>query len=226
MDNSIKNNKIVKYSLVCFIILMVIVTVVAALFVNSTKKKSMAASIENITEEINSDILEMSKVSSEIAMSSNPYDYIKNSHGYDKLVELGVKAIPYIAEYLNESDAGLTSYILAIAIEDIADCSVYEAKGVDWCTSKEFVDAWNEFRTTSSDDISKIIKSDKATDEKVEELKPYGVFVVPVIDKIEDERVTRGNMDNNTSDISKLVEYRDSFKLNNQEVEFLRNYLN
>ena len=66
----------------------------------------------------------------------------------------------------------------------------------------------------------------KIPDEKVEELKPYGVFVVPVIDKIEDERVTRGNMDNNTSDMSKLVEYRDSFKLNNQEVEFLCNYLN
>ena len=69
--------------------------------------------IHNIIEQDNY-ILEMSKVSSEIAMSSNPYDYIKNSHGYDKLVELGVKAIPYIAEYLNESDAGLTSYILAI----------------------------------------------------------------------------------------------------------------
>lgn len=72
MDNSIKNNKIVKYSIICFVTLMIIITLVALLLSNSPKKKSMASNIEYITE-------------------------------------------------------------------DITDCSIYEAEGVDWCTSKEFL---------------------------------------------------------------------------------------
>ena len=89
MDNSIKNNKIVKYSIICFVTLMIIITVVALLLSNSSKKKSMAANIENITEEINNDVMEISRISPELATSSNPYDYIENSKGYDKLVQYG-----------------------------------------------------------------------------------------------------------------------------------------
>lgn len=32
--------------------------------------------------------------------SSKPYDYIKNNKAYDKLVDLGVEAIPYIQSML------------------------------------------------------------------------------------------------------------------------------
>lgn len=76
MDNSIKNNKIVKYSIICFVTLMIIITLVALLMSNSSKKKSMASNIEYITEEINTDVMEISKVSPEVVTSSNPYDYL------------------------------------------------------------------------------------------------------------------------------------------------------
>lgn len=225
MDNSIKNNKIVKYSIICFVTLMIIITVVALLLSNSSKKKSMAANIENITEEINTDVMEISRISPELATSSNPYDYIENSKGYDKLVDLGIEAIPYIADYVNESDAGLTSYILAIAMEDITDCSIYEAEGVDWCTSKEFADAWNNFRNTSKDEVNKILKSNKTIDEKIDELKPYGVFAVPAINNMGNKKVTRSNTGSDSSDMMKLVQYGDSFNLDSNEIEFLDNYL-
>ena len=225
MDNSIKNNKIVKYSMICFVTLMIIITFVALLLSNSSKKKSMASNIEYITEEINTDVMEISKVSPETVTSSNPYDYIENSEGYDKLVDLGIEAIPYITEYVNDADACLTSYILAIAMEDITDCSIYEAEGVDWCTSKEFADAWNNFRNTSKYKVNKILNSNKAIDEKIDELKPYGVFAVPAINNMENKNITRGISENNNSDMMKLVKYGDSFKLDSNEIEFLDNYL-
>lgn len=107
MDNSIKNNKIVKYSMICFVTLMIIITFVALLLSNSSKKKSMAYNIEDITEEINTDVIEISKVSPEVVTSSNPYDYIENSKGYDKLVQYGdsfkldSNEIEFLDNYLN-----------------------------------------------------------------------------------------------------------------------------
>ena len=61
--------------------------------------------------------------------------------------------------------------------------------------------------------------------EKIDELKPYGVFAVPAINNMENKNITRGISENNNSDMMKLVKYEDSFKLDSNEIEFLDNYL-
>lgn len=225
MDNSIKSNRVVKISVICLIVAMVFVTIFAIIFFNGKKTKSMAANVEDLYNEINSDIEEMATVSPEVAMSSNPFKYIENSEGYDKLVNLGVEALPALDEFVNEADGGLSSYILAIAMEDIANCSVYEATGIDWSTSTEFASAWVNFKNNATEKVEDIIRSDESTKNKLEQIKAYGVFAVPAIDKVEDSMTKRSfsSVDNDT--MKKLSKYRDSFNLSTDEIDTISEYI-
>lgn len=220
------NKKVVKFSIICSIVAVVIITIASVLiFHNKEKNKSMAANIADICNEISDDINEMSRVSPEIAMSSNPFDYIENSEGYDKLVDLGVEAIPTLDECIKDGDGGLISYMLAVAMEEIAKCSVYEVTGIDWSTSKEFESAWTKFKNESYENIEDIIKSDIDIDKKIEQLKPYGVLAIPIIDSVEENMNTRKFSNINIEDMKVIVNYSDEYGLTTDEVELLSNFM-
>ncbi len=52
--------------------------------------------------------------------SSNPYDYIKDSHDFDDIVNMGNKALTYMLEkFKNSKKNGLEEYIMAIACSKI-----------------------------------------------------------------------------------------------------------
>ena len=144
MDKSVVNKKVVKHFSICLIVVLFLTATIVVSMTVLKEEKSLAAGVENICDEINSDILEMSKVSPELAMSSNPFDYIEKSKGYEKLVDLGKESIPYILSYMENSDEGLCSYMLAVAMEDISGLDVYEDTGIDWSTSEEFIKAWRK----------------------------------------------------------------------------------
>ena len=133
---------------------LVVVTLVCYLSV-SKQHKSMAQEVNGICEEISEDVASMSEVSPTVAMSSNPYDYIENCEAYDRLVDLGEKAIPEIGKLIVNKADGLNGYILAAAIEDIAGCDVYKETGIDWCNGLEFVDAWNKMVKKSSQSVKR-----------------------------------------------------------------------
>ena len=224
MDCSKK--KVVKLSIVCSIVTVVIITIASVIsFHNREKNKSMAANVADICNEINDDINAMSSISPEIAMSSNPFDYIENSDGYDKLVNLGVEAIPTLEECIRDGDGGLISYMLAVAMEEIAKCSVYEVTGIDWSTSKEFESALIKLKNESYENIEDIIKSDIDIDKKIEQLKPYGVFVIPVIDSVEQNMNTRKFSNINIEDMKAIANYKEEYGLTTDEVELLTNYM-
>ena len=104
----------------------------------------MAQEVNNVCNELVDDIDSIREISPELAMSSNPYDYIKNNENYDKLVALGKDAIPELGKRIVNGSNGLYEYMLAAAIEDISDRNVYNETGIDWATANEFVTAWNK----------------------------------------------------------------------------------
>lgn len=66
-------------------------------------------------------VAEMQSTHVESALSSNPYDYIKNNDNYNKIVSLGTDALDIIKKKIDESNEnGLKEYILAAAANDIA----------------------------------------------------------------------------------------------------------
>ena len=225
MSTNIKKTNIIKYFTISFCVIMCLLATVAIINPLSSQKKSIASSVDIIYNKINSDLIEMSEVSPELAMSSNPYDYIKASKGYNHLIELGVEAIPYISNYITNSESGLSSYILAIAIEDIASCNVYEATGIDWATSKEFANAWDNFKSNATDNVNKIIKRNKDAEDIIEEIKPYGVLAIHAINNLEKSSNTRNLSFTNKECITKLSEYKDTFNLTSSEEKVLSNYI-
>jgi len=94
-------------------------------------------------------------------MSSNPYDYIKYSEEYKNLITLGKEALPQLKNILETQDGDLNSYMIALAMEEIAGVNIYEETNVDWSTSKEFLNAWNvyEKKITVNQDDTRIKKS-------------------------------------------------------------------
>lgn len=166
-------NKNIKKSII-IVSLGCAITALSCAFLVTNQKKSMAQEVNNICEDIVEDVESMRVVSSEIAMSSNPYDYIKNCDAYDDLVALGKDAIPEIGRQIVNGSNGLNEYMLASAIEEISGRDVYEETGIDWSTGEEFVTAWNKMikqsnkNTRGPEDEFQLISAEEQIQEDLE----------------------------------------------------------
>ena len=71
--------------------------------------------------------------------SSNPYYYIKNNADFHNIVQLGQDVLPILQDKIkNSENDGLQEYILAIAIERIAQTNLKMSKETTWETAKGF----------------------------------------------------------------------------------------
>jgi hypothetical protein len=74
-----------------------------------------------------------------VAMSSNPYDYTKNSKDYTDIVNLGDNALRYMLTKLKTSkENGLKQYVMAIACSEILKENPESKKwssGSEWYTN-------------------------------------------------------------------------------------------
>lgn len=92
----------------------------------------------SLAAEIDENFTQMSNLSVEQTLSSDPYDYINNEY-YDNIIALGTPAMDVLEEnYHSGGYTGLDAYIVALAIQDIADMNLYECTGTDWETPEEF----------------------------------------------------------------------------------------
>lgn len=123
----------------------------------------------------------------ELAMSSNPYDYIKNSEEYQNIVNLGPEAIPVLEKKIDESQgSGLFDFIFAAAIEEISKVDLKEDQSTAWDTGEKFSEKWKVKLSTLPEEVEKISNSDQSSDEKITSLKKLGVPAVPfIIDQVE-----------------------------------------
>ena len=119
----------------------------------------------------------------QLAASSNPYDYIQNNDNFNAIVELGTDALPEIADEISDSDEdGLKEYFLAVAAEKIAKVDNY-----GWSTGKGWQKKWCEHLSTVESEVDTIINSDESDNNKIAGLEALGTPAVPfIVDAIND----------------------------------------
>ncbi|MFC3747453.1 hypothetical protein [Paenibacillus sp. GCM10012306] len=123
----------------------------------------------------------------ELAMSSNPYDYLKNSVEYANIVNLGTDAIPVLEKKIDESEgSSLFAYIFAAAIEEISKVNLKEDQSTTWASGDIFSAKWKLKLSTLPEEVEKIANSELPEDQKLALLTKLGVPAVPfIIDQVE-----------------------------------------
>lgn len=174
-----------------------------------------------------------------VQFSSNPYDYIKNNVCYDKIVSLGVAALPELNDYLdNAKQNGLIEYIVAIAIEKITGADINQIENnpshCGWQTAYEFRDDWKNIKNDLSENIDNILNSKKLSNEdKISRISNYGKIVIPKIESYLNNNINNkinsfeiDHESNNLSQLNnKLQELVDSENLTNDEKDIICQYL-
>ena len=111
---------------------------------HATPKKAKADTVPSLVEEMKNIIDKKIKDDPVLQASSNPNDYIKDNTAYDKLIQMGVKRVPEMLTYLENSDgSGLENYLTALAVEDIMECNLKETEYA-WEDSKDFVTQFSD----------------------------------------------------------------------------------
>jgi hypothetical protein len=169
------------------ILIAVVLTILASIIAifNISRANANVYQLDiNIDKKINEYMIDMREEVNkhpEVLSSSNPYDRVKNNEGFDKIVKLGVKALPVIEEKIsNSKNSGSSEYILAIAGEKIAKVDL---KGNDfgWSTGKQWPIKWNEYLKNVKVNTNDIINSDINVNDKIEKIVELGVMSTPYI---------------------------------------------
>jgi hypothetical protein len=158
-----------------------------------------------------------------LAFSSNPYDYIADNEDYDKMVSLGVEALPELERLLAESENnGLNEFIIAIAIEDITNADVKEILDDEfaWENAKEFQENWSDIKLSADDNVEQIVASNDLTKaQKSQKISAYCVLAIPELNKV----LAEGSISAEDSKyIKKMI---DKFDLKNREVKIVEGVL-
>ena len=156
--------------------IVLIAAICGAIFLFNGKTqptKSLAKQVEEDYTGIEEIINQAVEKNENLAMSSNPYEYVKNNSYYDPLVSKGISILPILEKKINENQYGdgLLGYITAIAIEDITECNLKEDKDLQWATVSEFGDSWKKFKKTAKEKIDALINSKLDETVKVKQLK-------------------------------------------------------
>lgn len=126
-----------------------------------------------------------------LASSSNPYDYIKESKEYQKIVGLGAQALPVLERRITHSaENGLFEYLLAVAMEEIAKVDLKKDSETAWTTGKEFAEQWRVKLKQIPEDVNHIINATQTEDEKNRLLIDLGIPAVPFISEKVEEGAT------------------------------------
>jgi len=197
--------------------ILAIILIIPHMTVSAAEKVQI--NLQNMRDAIDEDVMK----NSELALSSNPYDYIEDNEYYDNIIKLGVRALPELERTLSESDSnGLNEYILAIAIETISHVDIRKIKDDEfaWETAKGFEKEWIDIRENANTSINEIVQSDKLSSaEKVDKLSAYGVLAVSELKKVMRDSTLAPSFKTQLEDI--LNEY----VLSDSDEEILNQYI-
>ena len=117
-----------------------------------------------------------SRLRVETVTSSSPYDYI-DQQCYDRIVKLGMPAVEILEKKYETGElGGFDAYIAALAIQEITGCNMHDVTGEDYGTAEEFFAHWKKMVNKLPDEFQEIVNRDLDEEEKIQELKKYGVF--------------------------------------------------
>lgn len=198
-------------------------------FFSKHGEAAISSEIDRSMNIIIQQIQDLAKNDPDLAISSNPYDYIKNNPEFDNIVNLGTQALPVIIEKIdNSSHDGLVEYILSIAAEKISKVDLKKKEKFQWQTAKQFSKNYKEYVKEVPKMTEDIITSKKSSSDKVNELTDLGVVAIPyILDGIEAGHNDISPALERLTDIT--IDGKDKFewmKENKHKYEHIRNLKN
>ncbi|MBP2002250.1 hypothetical protein J2Z69_003322 [Paenibacillus shirakamiensis] len=155
---------------------------------NASIEKQVDTKLALIKGKINKEV----ELKTELAMSSNPYDYIKDNKDFESIVALGNNALPILQEKIEKSpNDGLQEYILAIAIEKISKTDLKKNSSTEWNSAKSFEKNWKQYLKAIPLKVNEISSSSKEINEKINGLIELGTPAIPFIA----EEIVKGKED-------------------------------
>lgn len=128
-----------------------------------------------------------------LAMSSNPYDYIKDNDEYDKLIALGTESIDELYKLQQDTEKydSFQRYIIAIAIEDITKTDLKQSSDYFWEDADSFSENWDEFASDAEENVLQILDDDSLTqNEKIENICFYGSLAEDALTQIDTRQMS------------------------------------
>ncbi|MEK4042863.1 hypothetical protein NSU18_04310 [Paenibacillus sp. FSL H8-0048] len=150
---------------------------------NASVEKQIDQNLNGLATQLQAEVTNKT----ELAMSSNPYDFIKNSEEYTNIVNIGPDAIPILEKKIDESEgSGLFDYIFAVAIEEISKVDLKEEQSTAWAYGDKFSEKWKVKLSTLPAEVENIANSDLSENEKITSLTKLGLPAVPfIMDQVE-----------------------------------------
>lgn len=133
-----------------------------------------------------------------LAMSSNPYDYIKDNEEYDKLIELGTESIDELYKLQQDTEKydSFQRYIIAIAIEDITKTDLKQSSDYFWEDADSFSEKWDNFESDAEKNVLQILEDESLTsNEKIENICFYGTLAEDALNQIDEQQKTAQEID-------------------------------
>ncbi|WP_028544462.1 hypothetical protein [Paenibacillus taiwanensis] len=116
------------------------------------------------------------------AFYSNPYDYTQNSAPFSHILKLGHAALPILQDKLSASEEnGLKQYIIAIAIENIAQVKLKPTSSANWDTGKQFLKEWRQHLQHIPQHVAAVVNSKAHQEQQTTQLIQLGLPTVPFI---------------------------------------------
>lgn len=180
---NIKSHKLI-YFLVSIILSIVLIITCFTFSINtvSAAEKQTNALINEIQYRIEESLKTEGAYLSNgmpLAMSSNPYDYIKDNAEYDKLIALGEESLDdlYKLQQDQEKYDNFQRYIIAIAIEEITKTDLKQSEEYFWMDADGFSEKWNDFSIEAEENIKDILNNNSLSEnEKIENICFYGTL--------------------------------------------------
>ncbi|KNZ70207.1 hypothetical protein Tfer_1082 [Thermincola ferriacetica] len=168
-----------------FFSVAIIAILTVTIFLNNSSTKVVQAGLNNDINQMMEEVADNS-ADPKIAMSSNPYDYIKNNEGFNNLVAYGFDGLPELRNKIrNSPNNGLEEYLLAIAIEKITKLNL-KGENYGWTNAKEFSKAFDNHLKSIPNQVTNIVKSSDPDDIKIKNLIRLGTPAIPyIMDQIE-----------------------------------------
>ena len=167
--------------------LLFTVSLIATLFFLNERQKdtliSVNAQVNSSFNEIMFDIDAAISNNSDLAASSNPYDYFEHVD-FSKIQKIGYAAIPalYARMEANPEQNGLEQYLLAICIEDISRMTLRQLN-YSWSTGSEWMQAFEKVSANIEEEVNDILGSDLSQSDKVNKILKYGIFSLSYLEK-------------------------------------------
>lgn len=168
-------------------LLVAVLGVAAAAVFASSAEPTYAGEVRKSLDQITKGIDKPSDP--QVALSSNPYDYIRTNQDYQAIVALGFEALPALEAELDGTAAnGLREYIICIAIEDITNCDLKQFPDSAWDRASVFRSNWDAYLHGMPERVSAIMSSGRTPAEKATELQKLGAPAIPFMLDADDKQ--------------------------------------